>query len=49
MYVYYVYNIVKRNSKKNLFHNNSLTYHVNLTKQGLPGIRVNYINSVLIQ
>ena len=32
MYVCYVYDIVKTNFKKNLFHNNSLTYHVNLTK-----------------
>ena len=32
MYVYYVYDIVKTNFKKKLFHNNSLTYHVNLTK-----------------
>ena len=29
------YNIVNTNSKKYLFHNISLTYHVHLAKQGL--------------
>ena len=45
----YVYNIVKTNSKKYLFHNISMTYHVNLTKQELPWIRINYIIAVSIQ
>ena len=31
----YVYNIVKTNSKKHLFHSISMTYHVDLTKQRL--------------
>ena len=34
--------IVKTNSKKYLLHSISMTYHVNLTKQGLPRIRVIY-------
>ena len=37
------------NFKKHLFHSISMTYHVNLTKQGLPKIRVNYITSVSIK
>ena len=43
------YNIVNTNSKKNIFHNISMTYHVNLMKRGLPYICVNYNSSVSIQ
>ena len=32
----YLYNIGTANSKKHLFHNISIKYHANLTKQGLP-------------
>ena len=38
----FAYSIVKTNSKKYLLHSISMTYHVNLTKQGLPRIRVIY-------
>ena len=37
-----VYNTVNTNSQKHLFHNINMVYHANLTKQGLPWIRVNF-------
>ena len=43
---HYVYNIAKTSSKKHLFHNISMTFHVNPIKQELPWIRVICITSV---
>lgn len=43
-----VNNIVNTNSKKHLFHNISVRYHVNLTKYRLAWIRVNYTTSLSI-
>lgn len=43
-----VNNIVNTNSKKHLFHNISVRYHVNLTKHRLAWIRVDYTTSLSI-